>query len=364
VAALPELPALPELVAAAHAAADEWRRAGRPVVGCVGADVPVELLTAGGFLPVRLAGSPGADRTAGDTYLGRGLDPVARSVLSRLLAGDYGTLDGVVVSRDCEASLRLFYALRELRRLEPGLGLPPVHLADVLHLPHRTTTRYVLAKVRELRATVQRWSGTTITDDDLAAAITEHDRLRAGLAALTALRRARPARLTGTRALEVVAATTAVPVPAAIALLSGVLAAETEEVGGVRTFLTGSSHDCPDVYAALEGAGLLVVGDDHDWGDLLGVAPVGAPTELALAERYQHAGPAAPRSSVRARAAHTAAAARACGAELLVSYVREHDDAPPWDFPAQRAATGLPAVLIDRQPYGSVDLDRLPVAAR
>jgi benzoyl-CoA reductase/2-hydroxyglutaryl-CoA dehydratase subunit BcrC/BadD/HgdB len=332
------------------------------VVGCVGADVPVELLTAAGMLAVRLAGDPAADRGAGDSYLGRGLDPVARSVLSRLLAGDFGRLDALVVSRDCEASLRLFYAVRELRRLEPGLGLPPVHLVDVLHLPHRTTTRYVLAKVREMRAAVGRWAGAPVTDDALAAAIAAHDRLRGLLAALTGLRRARPARLSGTRALAVAAATTAVPVPDAIDLVSAVLAADLPEIGGRRTFLTGSSHDCPHVYAALEGAGLLVVGDDHDWGDLLGEGPVGAPTELALAERYQHAGPTGPRGSIRRRAAYTAAAALACDAELLVAYVREHDDGPPWDFPAQREATGLPAVLLDRQPYGEVELSRLPAA--
>jgi benzoyl-CoA reductase/2-hydroxyglutaryl-CoA dehydratase subunit BcrC/BadD/HgdB len=340
-------------------AADRWRAAGRPVAGYVGADVPVELLTAGGFLPLRLTGDPAGDRTAGDTYLGRGVDPVARSVLTRLLTGAYGPLDALVVSKDCEASLRLFYAVRELRRLEPGLGLPPVHLVDVLHLPHRTTTRYVLAKVRELRAQVGRWAGRPIDDDALAGAVAAHDRLRGMLGALAERRRADPCRLTGTDALAAVAATTAAPVEEACASVAALLAGPRPVATGTRTFLTGSSHDCPHVYTALEGAGLLVVGDDHDWGDLLAVRPVGEPTELALAERYQHAGPAAPRSSVRARAAHTAAAARACGAELLVSYVREHDDAPPWDFPAQCAATGLPAVRIDRQPYGSVALDRL-----
>ncbi len=357
---------LDRLAAARAVAADRWRAAGRPVAGCVGADVPVELLTAAGFLPLRLAGDPAADRSPGDTYLGRGLDPVARSVLTRLLVGGYGPLDALVVSHDCEASLRLFYAVRELRRLEPGLGLPPVHLVDVLHLPHRTTTRYVLAKVRELRAQVRRWAGRPVGDVELDAAVAAHDRVRELLRAVSARRRARPSRLTGVQALDVVAATTAMPVEEAIALLEDLLAAELPAVPGTRVFLTGSSHDTSEVYAALEDAGLLVVGEDHDWGDLLAVRSVG-PTdrpggaELALAERYQHNGPAGPRAAIAARAAHTAAEAAACGAELLVSYVREHDDGPPWDFPAQRAATGLPAVLVDRQPYGSVDLDRIPV---
>lgn len=318
-------------------------------VGYVGADVPVELITAAGLRPLRLTGKPGEDSTLGDRYLGRGVDPVARSILTRILTEDYGPLEAIVVSRDCEASLRLFYALRELHRVEPALGLPPVRLVDVLHLPHHTTTRYVHAKIAQLREWLGRWR--PIGDDDLAAAVTAHDTLRRSLGRLADLRRAN--RLSGTRFLEVVAATTALPVTEAIALVDGV-SADPRETEGVRLFLTGSSHDCPDVYEALERNGFLIVGEDHDWGELLFARTCAAPTELALAERYQYNGPSAPRASIRQRAAHTAAAARACGAEVLLSYARVHDDAPPWDFPEQRAATGLPAVLAERQPYGEL----------
>ncbi|EHR51305.1 Benzoyl-CoA reductase/2-hydroxyglutaryl-CoA dehydratase subunit, BcrC/BadD/HgdB [Saccharomonospora marina XMU15] len=348
------------------AAAREWRAAAKPVVGYVGADVPVELLTAAGVLPLRLAGSPRADDGAGERYLGRGLDPAVRSILSRLLAGDYGQLDGLVVSRDCEASLRLFYAVRELRRIEPATALPPVQLVDVLHLPHHTTTRYVLAKVRQLRATLEGWVGHAIADADLTRAVVAHDRLRDLLTEVARLRRRQPARLTGTQALSVVAATTALPVERATELLQRLLAeaGSLPEAEGHRVFLTGSSHDSPDVYAALEAAGLLIVGEDHDWGDLLFHRRVGGSTELALAERYQHNGPSAARASIRRRAAHTAEAASACGARALLCYARRHDDGPPWDFPAQRAATGLPAVSLERQPYGALDIDARAVAAR
>ena len=149
-------------------------------VGYVGADVPVELITAAGLRPLRLTGNPHAGSSLGDRYLGRGVDPVARSVLTRILTGDYGPLEALVVSRDCEASLRLFYALRELHRVEPERGLPPVRLVDVLHLPHHTTTRYVHAKIAQLRAWLGQWR--PIGDDDLAGAITAHDTLRRSLA--------------------------------------------------------------------------------------------------------------------------------------------------------------------------------------
>ncbi|MGW5739802.1 2-hydroxyacyl-CoA dehydratase [Amycolatopsis sp. NPDC003861] len=327
-------------------------------MGYVGADVPVELITAAGLRPLRLTGKPGRESTLGDRYLGRGVDPVARSVLTRILTGDYGPLEAIVVSRDCEASLRLFYALRELHRIEPALGLPPVRLVDVLHLPHHTTTRYVHAKIAQLRAWLGRWR--PIGDDDLAEAITAHDTLRRSLGRLAALRRAN--RLSGTRFLETVAATTAVPVTDAIALVDRV-PADPREVDGVRLFLTGSSHDGAGVYETLERNGFLVAGEDHDWGELLFARTCAAPTELALAERYQYNGPSAPRASIRQRAAHTAAAARACGAEVLFSYVRVHDDAPPWDFPEQRAATGLPAILAERQPYGELTAEALAALA-
>ncbi|MGW4058252.1 2-hydroxyacyl-CoA dehydratase [Amycolatopsis sp. NPDC004747] len=323
-------------------------------MGYVGADVPVELITAAGLRPLRLTGKPGGDSSLGDRYLGRGVDPVARSILTRILTGDYGPLEAIVVSRDCEASLRLFYALRELHRIEPALGLPPLRLVDVLHLPHHTTTRYVHAKIAQLREWLGRWR--PIGDDDLAAAITAHDTLRRSLGRLAALRRAN--RLSGTRFLETVAATTAVPVTDAITLVDRALTGR-RAIDGVRLFLTGSSHDSPEVYATLERNGFFVVGEDHDWGELLFARTCAAPTELALAERYQYNGPAAPRASIRQRAAHTAAAARACGAEVLFSYARVHDDAPPWDFPEQRAATGLPAVLAERQPYGGLTAEAL-----
>ncbi|MBB4683128.1 2-hydroxyacyl-CoA dehydratase family protein [Amycolatopsis jiangsuensis] len=333
----------------------------RPVAGYVGADVPVELLTAAGLHPVRLAGSPREDAAEGRRYLGGGLDPVACSVLTRLLNGGYGPLDVLVVSRDCEASLRLFYVLRELRRVEPSIALPPVHLVDVLHLPYRTTTKYVLAKVRQFRGWLA-GQGHPVTDAALGEAVSTHDRIRGLLRGLGEFRARRV--LSGTEMLGVVSAVNTRPAAEVVPLLGNLRheLSGRSALPGRPVYLTGSSHDSPEVYEAVEAEGLLIVGEDHDRGDLLALGDVGAPTEQALAERYQFAGPAAARASIAARAAHTASAVREREAELLISYVRRFDDAPPWDFPAQRRAAGVSAVLVDRQSYGKIELDRLPLA--
>jgi benzoyl-CoA reductase/2-hydroxyglutaryl-CoA dehydratase subunit BcrC/BadD/HgdB len=326
--------------------ADRYPRTADFVVGYVGADVPVELITAAGALPVRLAGDPDGDLSAGDRYLGRGLDPVARSVLTRLLAGEYGRLDRLVVSRDCEASLRLFYAVRELRRIEPALGLPEAYLVDVLHLPHRTTTRYNAARLAQFRQRLRDWTGRAVSDADLALAISSHDAQRALLAELATVRR--DGRITGTQWLAIVGAGTVLPVAAHLSLLRDVSTVDLPAHSGKRVFLTGSSHDTPHVYRALESAGYLIVGEDHDWGDLWYRRRVEGSTLLALAERYQYNGPTAQRSTVDERRALIAEGMR--HAELLVGYARRGDEAPPWDF------AGHDGRFFERQDYGRVAL--------
>ncbi|MGP3936021.1 2-hydroxyacyl-CoA dehydratase [Nonomuraea sp. KM88] len=338
-------------------AASKARTGGRTaVVGYVGADMPVELLTAAGVRAFRLTGDPGSGSALGDRYLGRGVDPVARSVLARLLAGSFGELDRIVVSRDCEASLRLFYALRELCRVEPGSGLPEAYLVDILHLPHRTTARYNRRRIGEFAARLEAWTGRPL---DLAGAVAAHDVRRRLLAAAAELRRAVPARLTGRQFLAV--ANAVLPVDEHVALLERLLveADQLPEHAGRRVFLSGSDHDTPHVYEAIESEGLVIVGEDHSFGGPFVNEPVGAGGLDALAERYHHGGPTAHRGTAGERAARAAAAVRHCGAELFVAYCRAGDEAPAWDFPAQRAALDIPAVLLEHQDYGRADLAAL-----
>ncbi|TYB57394.1 2-hydroxyacyl-CoA dehydratase [Nonomuraea sp. PA05] len=370
------------MVAALAALEDAFARSSRgqgpidgpasgPVIGYVGADVPVELLTAAGFHAVRLTGDPGADSVLGDRYLGRGVDPMARSILTRLLNGAYGELDRVVVGHDCEASLRLFYALRELRRVEPGAGVPEPYLVDILHLPHRTTARYNHRRIGEFAARLAAWTGRPpalaapdLAEPDLAAsrlavAIAAHDERRRLLAAVAGLRRSSPARLTGAQFLA--AANAPLPPAEHVRLLRELLAQADglPERHGRRVFLSGSDHDTAHVYRAIEADGHVIVGEDHSFGDPQAERLVGGGGLDALAEHYHEYGPTAHRATTAERAAHAAVAARRCGAELFVAYARTGDDAPAWDFPAQRAALDIPAVLLDRQDYGHADLAAL-----
>jgi benzoyl-CoA reductase/2-hydroxyglutaryl-CoA dehydratase subunit BcrC/BadD/HgdB len=332
-------------------------------VGTVGRDVPLEVLDAAGARVVRLRGEPDVPLEAADRYLGVGLDPAIRSLLAVQLERGFAGLDAIVVGSDTDASQRLFYLLRELRRVEPGAGVPPVHLVDVLHRPRASSLRYSVRMVRAFAEIVEQWSGVVVTDDALRAAAEGRDAVRREARMLLPLRRS--GRLTGVEFHELLIAGDTQAPSAHLAQLERAAATASERAPIERTIpvlLTGSGHDDARVVRAIEAAGALVVADDHPEGELaIGplvaeqYPPVRSDPLEAIAARWHRNGPTPHRASIGDRAQHTAALARESGAQLIVAYVRERDDAPLWDAAEQERASGLPLVLLRRQAYGHVD---------
>lgn len=122
------------------------------VVGTVGSAVPEEIIVAAGADVVEIRGVAGMPTDTADRYVEPMVGARARSQLERLLDGGCGGLDLLLFSREEEAPLRLFYTVRELRRLEPERGLPPVHLVDLQHVRTPATRRWNVARLRELCA--------------------------------------------------------------------------------------------------------------------------------------------------------------------------------------------------------------------
>lgn len=358
------------LTTAADALAEITAAAGRDAVhddatfvfGTVGQDVPVELIRAAGATSVRLRGNPEWDTSEADHYLGRGLDPATRSLLAGILTRAFGRLDAIVVSSDCDASQRLYYVLREMRRVDPDTSIPPVYLVDVLHLPRESSARYTLVRLRQFVEVLAGWTGSRPDEAAIERAVAEQDRTRALQREVMTLRGMLPPRISGCHALAIFAAADRMPRSRYDECLAAIAhgAEQLEPLKGRRIFLTGSNHDHDGVYRAIEATGAIIVGEDHDHGELLAerdVRSADAPADVldALARRYQHNGPTAQRASIGARAAHTAAGIRRTSAELLLSYVRVMDEAPLWDFAAQRREAAVPAGVLVRQPYGAVD---------
>jgi hypothetical protein len=269
----------------------------------LGSAVPEEVLVAAGAETIRIEGAPGAPTDLADRWVEPMVGPRARSQLQRLLDGTYAGLDLIVCSRETEPTLRLFYTLRELRRLDPGLGLPPVRIVDFQHLGTDATRRWNVAQVRALC-------------DAVGAPV---ERLPDAIRDCNERRRARPSGPDGRR----------------------------------RVYVTGSEYADTALGAVLEAAGAAIVE----------AAPIladedGDPVE-AVARRYEHPLLAGARGSSARKADAVAEAARAAGAHEALAFYLEGDDGLRWEYPECRAAlerAGIPVTLREQQPYdlGSV----------
>lgn len=343
------------------ARASERAAQGSAVVGFVGADVPRELIAAAGALPLRLHSRSGAPSDEAVQLLGEATDQVAHSILSQILANELDFLSGIMISRDCEASLQLFYVLRELAARRPGM--PPVHLIDLLHLPRESTAVYNRRQAAVCAETLSQWTGASPEPASLAASITSFQELRGHLAAVQALRQI--GQLSGTASLHVAAAAESLPPSEAADWVAELVRTFSEPAPGgdqnLRLFFFGSAQDQDGLYRAIEDLGFRIVGEDHDWGLLATPAPVAAAAGASyeellarLAESYHYRSPAAAVSPLAVHARWGADQAVACGAEAVFCLTRRFDDAPAWDYPnlaEYLQDQGIPSVLLSRQPF-------------
>jgi hypothetical protein len=324
----------------ADAVAARLAAAGERVIRTVGSDAPLTWLRAAGFAPVRLSPAgdgptPRADAVMGPAAARRRPHRLLERLLDPALAGT-----PVLLTRADAEQAQVFAALRELARL--GEPVPRhVHLVDLVHQDRPASARYNAARLTRLDGWLQDLGGRAPTDADLAAAAA------AEAGALAALRRAaalrREARLAGSDMLRLVGCAAILP-PAELAdLLRALLddAGALPAAGGRRTLVAGTAHEDDALYMALECEGLLLVGDDHDWGERRLIAP---PTSRAAAAAPYRLAPLAARAP-RADAGATAALAREIGAELVLHLSVDGDEAAPWQVaPLARALAGGPAL--------------------
>lgn len=339
------------------------------VVGIIGTDVPEEPIRAAGLHPFRIVGEPGAPTPNADRFVERAVDPLARSIFERLLDGTYGWLSRLVLCHDSDATVRLYYYLRELRRIEPDRRLPELAFVDVLHQPARTSAVYTRRRLAGFVEALGRWGGQPVRDEDVHAEIVAANERRRLLRELAELRAVDPPRLTGSEALAVIGAGSMMTQEDHLACLRELIdeladpdpaAAPTGGLAGkagtdpVRLFVTGSAHDGPGWYDTVEASGAIIVGEDHANGNAGAIGTIDEQTDplTALAAFYQRRTVGSARTSITRRAEATASGAVAAGADGVLCLLRRQDPAPHWDVAAQRARLEevdlpLEAIVVD-----------------
>jgi benzoyl-CoA reductase/2-hydroxyglutaryl-CoA dehydratase subunit BcrC/BadD/HgdB len=361
--------ALEELVRAYQErdrAALEWKSGGGQVVGCLGSDVPEELLIAASLLPVRVCGDPEADLKRADPYIEHAFDPRVRSQFLRIIDGSYSYLDHLVVSSSSDALVRVFYYLRALRMAEPNLPMPDLYFFDLLHTQSRTSKLYNRERASDLKRMIEQWCESDIADEDVARAIGVCEENRRLLRTLSELRAPGPPRLSGAQALEVIGASMFLPRQEHSRLVAEFLeeAERSDPLSGARLFVTGSTQDQVQFCELVESCGAIVVGEDHNWGTrhYAGTIENTADPIDGIVDRYHSRQAGAHHSTVSERVNLLLEQVHDTDAQGVIAFIYEADDAPSWDFPEQRKALeseGIPVLLLDRQPYKLVQSDEL-----
>jgi benzoyl-CoA reductase/2-hydroxyglutaryl-CoA dehydratase subunit BcrC/BadD/HgdB len=371
----PERPALSareaydRLVRAYHdrdSAARDWKARGKQMVGYLGDDVPVEVLIAADYLPVRVCGFPATDVTLAERYLERGFDPLICAQFARLLDGSYSYLDRLVIAHSSDALVRVYYYLRALQQVEPERSLPRITFFDVLHSRFRTSQLYNRARLRDLANEVAGWRGRTLTDEALRRAITLCNENRCLLRDLCSLRGPQALRLSGTQALQLLGAGQFLPREEHNNLLRAFLtgAQALPVIDGVRLFVTGSTHDHSGFYELIEDCGAVIVGEDHELGSALAGGEIDCTIDdplNAIVEGYHlRRMPNPTRTTISMHVAALLEQVSLSGAQGVLCFIYESDDPPSWDFPELRnalEAQGIPVFLLDRQPYQPMQPD-------
>jgi benzoyl-CoA reductase/2-hydroxyglutaryl-CoA dehydratase subunit BcrC/BadD/HgdB len=321
-----------------------------PILAHVGADIPRELIAAAGFTPVRLAtdAAPKTEGLAGQTPRTSGLVAQVRN----------GAFAGVAIGHGCVEDAQLFSVLRELSRVGGGAETPVAHL-DILHGAEPAIRAYNRARLAGFKAWLETLGGQVVTADALRAEIVARNAQRRRLAEVLALRAETAPRLSGVQALDLIRHVSQAPREDGDRAIEAARA-EARPLPGRRVLVTGSPHETSAVYAAIEAAGCVIVGEDHDWGESSAIALLdeGLDPFDALAARWETAPPSAPTGSSQARAQALMARASALDVDAVLHVRLPGDEASPWDVAQTRKA--LAAV---GKPLATLRLDPVPDTA-
>ncbi|WP_180994352.1 2-hydroxyacyl-CoA dehydratase subunit D [Bacillus sp. Marseille-P3661] len=343
----------------------ELKKEGKKIVGILGNDVPEEILIAADMIPIYIFGDPNGDMNHANRYLETGSTPLVRAQFERIINGSYSYLDYLVISSSADSITRAFYYLRSIRKVEPEMKIPELYYFDFLHSMNRTSALYNRDRAREFRQKVESWAGKKITDESIRKALITCNENRELLSKLNDLRIAKEPCVSGVQALIISSVSLCIPKDEHNRLLRSFLRDEKfPKLSGVRLFVTGSTHDHTEFYELVESSGAIIVGEDHDLGSRLyeGKLDLTVDPIDTITDRYHFRIPSTRQSTVSVRVDALVNEVQHCGAQGVIFFIHNDDDAPSWDYPEQRKALenlGIKVLLLDRQNYKLENKDKL-----
>jgi len=327
--------------------------------------VPVEIVRAAGLRPVVMrgasTGTPLADaRLEADVFPNR-----VRQLIEAVLAGRLSRTACVLLPRTSDADYKGFLYLRELIRRGVASAGTPILLFDLLQSDGPDVGAYNAARTRDLFTTLTSLVQRESSPDEVRDAIARANTARAAMRRLLALRQGTP-RVAGAEVLPLLGAFWRLA-PADYAALAGEAAdvlGRRPPLHGPRVMLAGAPVDGPQLHAAIEAHGAVVVAEPGPWGSEAAGEDIvaGADPFAAIADRCrrQAIGPRTPLAAVRQRMQPLME-----DVDAVVVVVPPDDTAFGWDYPRLRdwlEARQLPHTCLFGDPSvppGPVEQERI-----
>lgn len=322
-------------------AAAKWRAEGKKVIGELGCDVPDEYIIAAGMLPIHVYADPDRPLAETNKYLEYAFDPVVRAQFEKIVDGTYNSqIDALAISNSTDVIIRIFLYLRELKRVEPEKPVPPIAFIDWLFTRNRMHQVRNELTLSLFKQTVEEWAGREISDEDLTAAAKICNADRQALREMAKLRHGDEVRISGSEALVIIGSAFFMEREAHTELVKQVTedAKTWPVIDAPRVFFTGSNQEDTALYDLIEDQGLVIVGEDHDWGDRyydrdynLSYTPI-----RAIVDRYMLREFSSKKAFVSQRVDALNREVDAAGAKAVVFYTNKYEEAASWDYPNQK----------------------------
>jgi bzd-type benzoyl-CoA reductase N subunit len=275
---------------------ENWKKQGGKVVGYFCSTVPEEILTAAGLVPFRMRATGSESTEESDAFYSSINCSFPRHCFNLALTGEFKFLDGVVCVNSCDHVRRIYDNWKKF---------VPTDFIEVMSLPRKTGPDQVTwyrDELAILRDKVVKHFSVEITDEALRKAIRLHNETRRLQKRLYELRKQEKPPITGTQALAVMVAGTAMPKERYNEMLKELI----DELSGsegpgdhrARLMIVGGILDDPAYVKVIEDQGGLVVTDSTCFGTRVMWVEVDEASEdpiKALAQYYVADRPSCPR---------------------------------------------------------------------
>ncbi|MEO8017377.1 MAG: 2-hydroxyacyl-CoA dehydratase family protein [Pseudomonadota bacterium] len=309
--------------------------AGAAAIGCVGTDIPIDLLLASGRPFAHLPWRAERPTPKADAWIESRFPVWAKSILQDWAQGRFDGFRDVVFSRGNDASQRLYYYVCELQRVG-RLGGPAPSIFDVAYVQRDSSLRHTVAAVHRLAQRLD------VDSSSLGAGIQRANLWRDCVARVevdSTIHGVLYGKLTRVSLYRDVTR-----------LLGAHPPPQSTPSAGLRVLLAGSLPPSERLHEVVSSSGAVVIAEwhegaltrwgpplNHDGGDL-----------FADVARHIREHSLAPRRFVDA-AGQLVNYAQRQRAQAVLLWLTDDDESRAWQVPAQRIAladAGIPTLVL------------------